>query len=84
MHACRQVIGNDFHASAIIGAQNLKADAGDFGIDAEWVDTEAVPDQATSGGKALDPTAVVFNSEHVSLLLLTSSYSRMLLSAGSP
>lgn len=50
------------HASAIIGAQNLDESAADFGIDAGWIKQQDTPQSA----KALDPTAVVINSEHVS------------------
>lgn len=67
LRACRQVMGDDFHASAIIGAQNLQADAADFGMDSDWVETEAVPHNAS---RSAHPTAVVLNSQHVRTLLL--------------
>ena len=58
-------MGRDLHASAIIGAQNLDESAADFGIDAGWIKQQDTP-QGSQSAKALDPTAVVINSEHVS------------------
>lgn len=63
--ACRQVIGKDFHASTIVGADNLKADGADFGIEAEWAQTEHQPKGTAHCGHPLEPTAVAFNSQHV-------------------
>lgn len=68
---CRQVVGDDFHVSAIVGAQNMETDAEDFGIDAAWVQNKDSPDHI--GSKAGDPTAVVLNSQHVCSLSLTCS-----------
>lgn len=61
LHACRQVVGDDFHVSAIVGAQNMETYSEDFGIDAGWVQS-----QDGSHSKRGDATAVVFNSPHVS------------------
>jgi len=63
--ACRQVIGKDFHASAIVGVDNLKADGADYGIEAEWAQTEHQPKGTAHSGHPLEPTAVAFNSQHV-------------------
>lgn len=65
LSACRQVVGKDLHLSAIIGAQNLKADAEEFGIDADWVGQVDKPQQ-THTAAPLDPTAIVVTSQHVS------------------
>ncbi len=62
--ACRQVIGKDFHASAIVGADNLKTDGADFGIEAEWAQREQ-PKGTAHSAHPLEPTAVAFNSQHV-------------------
>lgn len=61
---CRQVVGRDLHATAIIGAQNLNTNAADFGIDADWVGQDKPKDSHSA--EALDPAAIVINSEHVS------------------
>ncbi|DBB18517.1 TPA: hypothetical protein ACH3X3_000157 [Trebouxia sp. C0006] len=61
----RQVIGKDFHASAIVGVDNLKADGADYGIEAEWAQTEHQPKGTAHSGHPLEPTAVAFNSQHV-------------------
>ena len=66
-------MGKDLHVSAIIGAQNLKADAADFGIDAEWVEQVDKP-QHTPTATPLDPTAVVVSSQHVSHNACTTPY----------
>lgn len=65
VNVCRQVVGEDFHATVIIGAENLKTEAEDFGIDAEWAQTEGKPHGNAAAGTPLDPTAVVINSQHV-------------------
>ena len=59
------MIGSDFHASAIIGAENLKADAADFGIEADWAHAEPKPKGTAHSGTPLEPTAIVCNSQHV-------------------
>ena len=59
------MIGKDFHASAIVGAGNLKADGADFGIEAAWAQTEHQPKGTAYSGHPLEPTAVAFNSQHV-------------------
>ena len=66
LSACRQIVGQDCHAVAIIGAENLKTEAEDFGIeDTEWAQTEEKSKGSKLSGATLDPTAVVINSEHV-------------------
>ncbi|KAL3146757.1 hypothetical protein ABBQ38_014741 [Trebouxia sp. C0009 RCD-2024] len=60
----RQVVGDDFHVSAIVGAQNMETYSEDFGIDAGWVQS-----QDGSHSKRGDATAVVFNSPHVTAQL---------------
>lgn len=67
------MVGNDFHASAIVGAGGLKTHAEEFGIDADWVLSEAAPQKSSSAGKAVDPTAIVFNSQHVCSLVSAQS-----------
>ena len=64
---CRQVIGTDFHASAIVGGDNLKADGADFGIDTAWAQTqtEHQPKGTAHSGHPLEPAAIAFNSQHV-------------------
>ncbi len=59
------MIGKDFHASAIVGADNLKADGADFGIEAEWAQTEHRPKGTAHSGHPLEPTVIAFNSQHV-------------------
>ncbi len=59
------MIGKDFHASAIVGVDNLKADGADFGIEAAWAQTEHQPKGTAHSGHPLEPTAVAFNSQHV-------------------
>lgn len=65
----RQVIGKDFHASAIVGGDNLKADGADFGIDAAWAQTQTQTEHQPKGtahsGHPLEPAAIAFNSQHV-------------------
>lgn len=63
--ACRQVIGKDFHASAIVGGDNLNSDGADFGIETGWAQTEHQPKGTAHSGHLLEPTAVAFNSQHV-------------------
>ena len=72
-HACRQVVGDDFHVSGISGAQNMETDAEDFGIDASWVQSGDSLRRFGSSGKAGDPTAVVLNSQHVHFRTLGST-----------
>ena len=48
---CRQLVGPHLHATVMIGGCNIKADAGDLGLDSTWVDTEARPPASlTIGG----------------------------------
>ncbi|KAL0043492.1 hypothetical protein WJX79_006229 [Trebouxia sp. C0005] len=61
----RQVIGKDFHASAIVGGDNLNSDGADFGIETGWAQTEHQPKGTAHSGHLLEPTAVAFNSQHV-------------------
>ncbi|KAK9818270.1 hypothetical protein WJX72_009837 [[Myrmecia] bisecta] len=62
----QQVVGENLHAAVLIGAKNLRDDAADFGVDAGWVDKQRAPKAGAAGmGRALDPTVVVVNSEHV-------------------
>ena len=61
------MVGDDFHVSAIVGAQNMETDAEDFGIDAAWLQN------AGSSGRGGDPTAVVVNSQHVNSWFLAFS-----------
>ena len=59
------MVGDDFHVSAIVGAENMKRDAEDFGIDAAWLQNKDSLQNSGSSGQAGDPTAVVLNSQHV-------------------
>lgn len=56
-----QVVGNDLHVTAIVGAKELKSQGSDLGIDADWVDTTPRPAKSnTVGGCCLTYSSHAF------------------------
>lgn len=45
-----QVVGNDLHLTAIVGAKQLKTDGAEYNIEAEWVDRTPKPPKSRNIG----------------------------------
>ncbi|CAL8464610.1 g4145 [Coccomyxa elongata] len=67
--AAKEVVGNDLHLTAIVGAKQLKTDGAEYNIEAEWVDHTPKPPKSRNIGKPLEPTVVKVASEHINAQL---------------
>jgi hypothetical protein len=43
-------VGERLHAAVIIGSNNIRSEAADFGLDGDWVDTEVQPGSSAPDG----------------------------------
>ena len=50
MHCIVQVVGNDLHLTAIVGAKQLKTDGAEYNIEAGWVDHTPKPHKSRNIG----------------------------------
>ncbi|EIE19123.1 hypothetical protein COCSUDRAFT_59606 [Coccomyxa subellipsoidea C-169] len=67
--AAKEVVGNDLHLTAIVGAKQLKADGPDYDIEAGWVDNTPKPPRSRNIGKPLEPTVIKVASQHINAQL---------------
>ncbi|KAK9904839.1 hypothetical protein WJX75_003587 [Coccomyxa subellipsoidea] len=67
--AAKEVVGNDLHITAIVGAKQLKTEGQEYDIEADWVDHTPKPPRSRNIGKPLEPTVIKVASEHINAQL---------------
>ena len=62
--AAREVVGQDLHVTALIGAQQLQVDGAEYGIEAGWVEGTPLPAASLSIGAPALPSCAALRSKH--------------------
>lgn len=60
-----QVVGNDLHLTAIVGAKQLKTDGAEYNIEAEWVDHTPKPPKSRKIGARIHTNLIAMGTDSV-------------------